>query len=257
MDIDCSVGDEDRSLASLDYPVRQLVNHDAVLTVEDYSALGLHVGNEGVLTVTVHDDLLLLGADLDDRLINSCEKLAYEYGNQQIEQEHLLYALLTVEDSLIAKLAEKMGIEPAAFTDEARQLIAGLPKVQGSSAQVYVSGNLNDGKTETYWESKGFPAELVIDLEGTYTVSAAAVCLNPSAIWEPRIQEISIAVSLDGETFTEVSPATAYTFDAAFGNRIRIDFEPAEAAFIRVVMTSNTAYPAHSGGAQAAEICIY
>jgi len=140
---------------------------------------------------------------------------------------------------------------------EGENLALGKPVQASAHNDVYVSGNLNDGKTETYWESKGFPAELVIDLEGTYTVSAAAVCLNPSAIWEPRIQEISIAVSLDGETFTEVSPATAYTFDAAFGNRIRIDFEPAEAAFIRVVMTSNTAYPAHSGGAQAAEICIY
>ena len=42
--------------------------------------------------------------------IERCEKLAYEYGNQEIEQEHLLYALLTIEDSLIAKLIEKMEI---------------------------------------------------------------------------------------------------------------------------------------------------
>ena len=40
--------------------------------------------------------------------INDCEKLAYEYGNQEIEQEHLLYSLLTIEDSLILKLIEKM-----------------------------------------------------------------------------------------------------------------------------------------------------
>ena len=35
--------------------------------------------------------------------VNQCEKLAYEYGNQQIEQEHLLYSLLTIEDSLSAR----------------------------------------------------------------------------------------------------------------------------------------------------------
>ena len=39
--------------------------------------------------------------------VQHCEKLAYEYGNQQMDEEHLLYSLLTVEDSLIAKLMEK------------------------------------------------------------------------------------------------------------------------------------------------------
>ena len=42
--------------------------------------------------------------------INNCEKLAYEYGNQEIDQEHLLYSLVTIDDSLILKLIEKMEI---------------------------------------------------------------------------------------------------------------------------------------------------
>ena len=42
--------------------------------------------------------------------VNGCEKLAMEYGNQEIEQEHLLYSLLTLDDSLILKLVEKMEI---------------------------------------------------------------------------------------------------------------------------------------------------
>ena len=42
--------------------------------------------------------------------VQDLEKVAYEYGNQEIEQEHLLYTLLTQEDSLILKLIEKMGI---------------------------------------------------------------------------------------------------------------------------------------------------
>ena len=41
--------------------------------------------------------------------VEGCEKLAYEYGNQEIEQEHLLYSLLTLDDSLILKLIEKIG----------------------------------------------------------------------------------------------------------------------------------------------------
>ena len=74
--------------------------------------------------------------------ISRCEKLAYEYGNQQIEQEHLLYALLTVEDSLILKLIEKMGIPTQTFVQGAETLLSRCPKVQGD-AQVYVGNELN------------------------------------------------------------------------------------------------------------------
>ena len=45
--------------------------------------------------------------------VQGCEKIAYEYGNQEIEQEHLLYALVTQNDSLILKLLEKMEIQKA------------------------------------------------------------------------------------------------------------------------------------------------
>lgn len=140
---------------------------------------------------------------------------------------------------------------------ETENIAEGKPVTASAHTDVYVSGNVNDGKVETYWESKGFPAELTIDLEGKHTISAAAFCLNPSAIWEPRTQEITLLISQDGETYTELVPLAAYTFDAAAGNRIRIDFEPTEAAFVRAVILSNTAYPSHSGGAQVAEICIY
>ena len=49
--------------------------------------------------------------------VNNCEKLAYEYGNQEIEQEHLLYSLLTQDDSLILKLIEKMEINKEHFVN--------------------------------------------------------------------------------------------------------------------------------------------
>ena len=47
--------------------------------------------------------------------VNQCEKIAYDYGNQEIDQEHFLYSLLTIEDSLIASLIEKMGIDKDTF----------------------------------------------------------------------------------------------------------------------------------------------
>ena len=75
--------------------------------------------------------------------VNQCEKLAYEYGNQQIEQEHLLYSLLTIEDSLILKLIQKMGIDPGEFKARAERALAGVNKVRGSESRVYVSGDLN------------------------------------------------------------------------------------------------------------------
>ena len=74
--------------------------------------------------------------------VNNCEQLAYEYGNQQIGQEHLLYSLLTIEDSLIAQMIEKMGIDVKEFTNRSKQLIENLPKVQGGN-QLYVSGDCN------------------------------------------------------------------------------------------------------------------
>jgi len=129
------------------------------------------------------------------------------------------------------------------------------PIQAGVHTDVYVASNVNDGKTDTYWESKGFPAEMTIDLGETRKVSTVAVRLNPSAIWEPRKQEIAVLVSQDGTGFTEVSPAAQYQFDAATGNRIRIDFDAVDAAFVQVVFTMNSS--SHTGGAQAAEIEVY
>ena len=138
---------------------------------------------------------------------------------------------------------------------ETENLVLGKPVQSGAHTDVYVDKNVNDGKTDTYWESKGFPAEIIFDLQGTFSLSTVAVCLNPSSIWEPRIQEIAVAISADGENFILVSPAEKYQFDAATGNRVRIDFDSVQAAFVKVIFTLNTS--SRTGGAQAAEICAY
>ena len=138
---------------------------------------------------------------------------------------------------------------------ETENVALNKPVTSGAHTDVYVIRNVNDGKTDTYWESKGWPAEAVIDLEGSFRISTVAVCLNPSSIWEPRTQEIAVWVSADGETYTEIVPAAKYDFDAETGNRIRIDFDPVEATHVKVVFTMSTA--SRTGGAQAAEICVY
>ena len=73
--------------------------------------------------------------------VQSCEKVAYEYGNQQIEQEHLLYGLITQEDSLILKLLEKMNISKEQLLSRIEQALGKRPKVQGG--QVFVGQDLN------------------------------------------------------------------------------------------------------------------
>ena len=73
--------------------------------------------------------------------IAAAEKLAVQNGNQQIDEEHLLVALLNISDSLIASLVAKMGIQKEAFVNEAEGLIQKLPKVSGG--QEYVSADLN------------------------------------------------------------------------------------------------------------------
>ena len=73
--------------------------------------------------------------------VNNCEKVAMDYGNQEIEQEHLLYSLLTIEDSLIIKLIEKMGISKESFIQRVEQGLAKRTKVSGGNP--YVGQYLN------------------------------------------------------------------------------------------------------------------
>jgi hypothetical protein len=138
---------------------------------------------------------------------------------------------------------------------EGENYALGKPVSSGEHTDVYVIENVNDGKTDTYWESKGFPAEVSIDLGVSRSISTAAVRLNPSSIWEARTQEIAVLVSADGESFTEAAAAAKYDFDPNTGNRIRIDFPAAEARFVKLVFTLNTS--SRTGGAQAAEIEVY
>ncbi len=91
--------------------------------------------------------------------VERCEKLAYEYGNQEIEQEHLLYSLLTIEDSLILKLIEKMEIQSEHFLNRAKAAVEKRVKVQGG--QVYVGQDLNQVLVSAEDEAKAMGDEYV------------------------------------------------------------------------------------------------
>ena len=91
--------------------------------------------------------------------VNSLEKLAYEYGNQEIEQEHLLYALLKQEDSLILKMIEKMEIDKTYFTDAVESALEKRTKVSGG--QVYIGQYLNKVLVQAEDEAKAMGDEYV------------------------------------------------------------------------------------------------
>ena len=91
--------------------------------------------------------------------VQGCEKIASDYGNQEIEQEHLLYSLMTMEDSLILKMIEKMEINQQYFVNKVEEMISKRTKVQGG--QSYVGQYLNKVLISAEDEMKVFGDEYV------------------------------------------------------------------------------------------------
>ena len=91
--------------------------------------------------------------------VQNCERIAMDYGNQEIAQEHLLYALLTQDDSLIAKLMEKMGLDKNLIINRVEEAIQKRPKVQGG--QQYVGQDLNNALVHGEDEAKAMGDEYV------------------------------------------------------------------------------------------------
>ena len=91
--------------------------------------------------------------------VQDCERIAMDYGNQEIAQEHLLYALLTQDDSLIAKLMEKMGLDKNLIINRVEEAITKRPKVQGG--RQYVGQDLNNVLIHAEDEAKPMGDEYV------------------------------------------------------------------------------------------------
>lgn len=91
--------------------------------------------------------------------VQGCEKVAYEYGNQEVEKEHLLYALIIQNDSLIANLIEKMGIQKQLFSNRVEEGLRKRTKVQGG--QIYIGQDLNKALIHAEDEAKQMGDEYV------------------------------------------------------------------------------------------------
>lgn len=92
-------------------------------------------------------------------IINSLEKIAYDFGAQEIVQEHLLYAMMTIEDSLLKKLIEKMEIDSDVFLAQVEGLVRKRPQVNGG--QVYIGEDLNKVLVYAENEAKALGDEYV------------------------------------------------------------------------------------------------
>lgn len=91
--------------------------------------------------------------------IQNCEALAYEYGNQKIDQEHLLFSLITQDDSLISQLIEKMEINVSYFKNVVEQALNKLVKVQGG--KLMISEELNKVLISSDQEAKAMGDEYI------------------------------------------------------------------------------------------------
>ncbi len=113
--------------------------------------------------------------------VEQCQKLAYEYGNQEIEQEHLLYSLLTIEDSLILKLIERMEIHKEHFLNRVEQALNARTKVQGG--QVYMGQHLNKVLISAEDEAKRLGDEYV-SVEHLFLAMLKYPSREISALWK-------------------------------------------------------------------------
>ena len=125
-------------------------------------------------------------------IVNNLEKTAYDFGNQELAQEHLLYNMLTVDDSLIVSLLKKMDIDPVVFQAQVEGLINKRPKVEG--CQIYVGNDLN--KVLIYAENEA-------KAMGDEYISVEHLFLSMLRKASPEIKKLFKEFNIDRERFLQ------------------------------------------------------
>ena len=125
-------------------------------------------------------------------IVNNLEKTAYDFGNQELAQEHLLYNMLTVDDSLIVSLLKKMDIDPVVFQAQGEGLINKRPKVEGG--QIYVGNDLN--KVLIYAENEA-------KAMGDEYISVEHLFLSMLRKASPEIKKLFKEFNIDRERFLQ------------------------------------------------------
>ncbi|WP_405578820.1 discoidin domain-containing protein [Streptomyces sp. NBC_01190] len=151
-------------------------------------------------------------------------------------------------ESSSSNAVTRTGSTPTGGTNQA----VGKPITANNVVQTFVAANANDGSTSTYWEGSGYPGTLTVSLGANVDTSSVVVKLNPDASWGNRTQTIAVSGrEQSSSTFTQLSPATAYTFNPSTGNSITIPVS-GRVADVRLTFTSNTG----AGGGQVAEFQV-
>ena len=125
-------------------------------------------------------------------IVNNLEKTAEDFGNQELAQEHLLYNMLTVDDSLIVSLLKKMDIDPVVFQAQVEGLINKRPKVEGG--QIYVGNDLN--KVLIYAENEA-------KAMGDEYISVEHLFLSMLRKASPEIKKLFKEFNIDRERFLQ------------------------------------------------------
>ncbi len=112
-----------------------MANNQSIFADNSSAASGIRFGEEAyIMNINKFTQNSLQAVD-------NCEKVAYEFGNQEVDQEHLLASLYDLDDSLIRKLLIKMGVAADAFRQSVDDALARRTKVSGG--QLYMSNDLN------------------------------------------------------------------------------------------------------------------
>ena len=125
-------------------------------------------------------------------IVNNLEKTAYDFGNQELAQEHMIYNMLTVDDSLIVSLLKKMDIDPVVFQAQVEGLINKRPKVEGG--QIYVGNDLN--KVLIYAENEA-------KAMGDEYISVEHLFLSMLRKASPEIKKLFKEFNIDRERFLQ------------------------------------------------------
>ena len=125
-------------------------------------------------------------------VLDNLQKTAYDFGNQEIVQEHLLYCMLTIEDSLIVSLLRKMEIDPDVFKAQVEGLINKRPKVEGG--QVYWGDSLNKAVIYSENEAKAM---------GDEYISVEHLFLSMLRKASPEIKKLFKEFNIDRERFLQ------------------------------------------------------
>lgn len=149
-----------------------------------------------------------------------------------------------------AQLSE---LEVHAAGESSANLARGRAFTASSHTEVYAAGNAGDGNKATYWESRNneLPQWLQTDLGSAVRVNKAVIKLPDG--WGARSQTLKIQGSTDGSSFTDLTAAKAYTFDAAGANTATVSFDAATTRYLRVLVSANSVQP----GAQISELEVY